>query len=156
MIAACARRAGLVVAAVVALGCPLHTDRRPEGGQAWASSAQAEERTAGGTATFASGIRVELRPEEGPVVANSDKNWLLIVTSANGEPLYPIRARVDGGMPQHGHGLPTSPRVTRYLGDGRYRVEGLRFNMPGAWKMRISLDGPSGPEVAEMDLEVEL
>src|SRR5690349_20737536 len=39
---------------------------------------------------------------------------------------------VDGGMPQHGHGLPTTPRVTHVAGDGSYEVEGLKFNM-GGW-----------------------
>ena len=27
------------------------------------------------------------------------------------------RIGVDGDMPQHGHGLPTRPQVTDYLGD---------------------------------------
>ena len=40
---------------------------------------------------------------------------------------------VDGGMPEHGHGLPTRPRVTENLGDGRYRISGLRFTMSGNW-----------------------
>ena len=40
----------------------------------------------------------------------------VIVTDANGAPVEDARITVDGGMPQHGHGLPTQPRVTRYLG----------------------------------------
>ena len=36
-------------------------------------------------------------------------------------------------MPEHGHGFPTVPEVTEYLGDGKYLVEGLKFSMPGWW-----------------------
>ena len=42
-------------------------------------------------------------------------------------------------MPQHNHGLPTAPEVTRYLGEGRYLVEGLRFHMPGWWELRLDI-----------------
>jgi hypothetical protein len=46
-------------------------------------------------------------------------------------------------MPQHGHGLPTLPQVTENLGEGDYRVEGLKFHMPGWWivEFDISADG---------------
>ena len=40
---------------------------------------------------------------------------------------------VDGGMPQHGHGFPTRPRVTRDLDDGTYLLEGMKFSMTGWW-----------------------
>ena len=42
------------------------------------------------------------------------------------------RLKVDGDMPQHGHGLPTRPRVTRNLGNGDYQIEGVKFQMGGA------------------------
>ena len=40
---------------------------------------------------------------------------------------------IDGGMPQHGHGFPTKPRVTRELEPERYEISGLKFNMGGWW-----------------------
>jgi hypothetical protein len=50
---------------------------------------------------------------------------------------------VDGDMLQHGHGLPTQPRVTENLGGGRYLVEGMKFKMGGWWvvDVRITADG---------------
>jgi hypothetical protein len=42
-------------------------------------------------------------------------------------------------MPQHGHGLPTVPQVTKYLGDGFYQVEGLKFHMPGWWVVKFNI-----------------
>jgi hypothetical protein len=40
-------------------------------------------------------------------------------------------------MPQHGHGLPTKPRVTRALGNGDHLVEGMKFNMGGWWVVKF-------------------
>jgi hypothetical protein len=54
------------------------------------------------------------------------------ITDARGQPVDDATITVDGGMPEHGHGLPTRPRVTRALGDGMYEIEGLRFSM-GGW-----------------------
>ncbi len=45
-----------------------------------------------------------------------------------------------GGMPQHGHGLPTKPRITKNLGDGKYLVEGMRFSMNGWWEIKFDID----------------
>lgn len=40
--------------------------------------------------------------------------------------------RVDGFMPEHGHGMNYKATVTR-LADGRYRAAGMMFHMPGRW-----------------------
>ena len=49
-------------------------------------------------------------------------------------------------MPQHNHGLPTSPQATDYLGDGRYRIEGLKFTMTGWWQLRFAISAPAGSD----------
>ena len=49
------------------------------------------------------------------------------VRDAEGRAIDEAQISVDGGMPQHGHGLPTRPRVTRNLGDGIYEIEGVRL-----------------------------
>jgi hypothetical protein len=56
------------------------------------------------------------------------------------------RIGVDGGMPQHGHGLPTKPRVTRELGDGRYLIEGMKFSMTGWWEIKLAVQGDRGAD----------
>ncbi len=63
----------------------------------------------------------------------------LRLEDASGNPLTGASVAVDGGMPQHGHGLPTKPRVTRTEGDGTYVVEGLRFNMGGWWELKFAV-----------------
>jgi hypothetical protein len=42
-------------------------------------------------------------------------------------------------MPEHGHGLPTRPRVTTYLGNGDYLVEGMKFQMTGWWVIDVDV-----------------
>lgn len=49
-------------------------------------------------------------------------------------------------MPQHGHGLPTNPAVTSYLGKGRYRIDGVRFNMSGWWEFKLAIAAPQGDD----------
>jgi YtkA-like len=61
---------------------------------------------------------------------------------------------IDGGMPQHGHGLPTRPRVTRNLGDGIYEIEGVRFNMGGWWEFKLAIAGPRGADTVTFNLDL--
>jgi hypothetical protein len=85
--------------------------------------------------------RVSISPEAGPVAINTMQSWVLEVMTPDGEPVQNADVKVDGGMPRHGHGLPTSPQVTEYLGDGKYLVEGMRFNMAGWWALKFDIAG---------------
>ena len=72
---------------------------------------------------------VSMRPLRPQVPINELHSWEILVTSAAGQPVPHARIGFDGGMPQHHHGFPTSPRVTADLGDGRYRLDGMKFSM---------------------------
>lgn len=76
------------------------------------------------------------------------------IRDAAGQPVDGATIDVDGGMPQHGHGLPTKPRVTRSLGDGRYEIEGLRFNMGGWWELKLAVTSPAGADRITFNLQV--
>ena len=82
---------------------------------------------------------VAIAPLAEPIAINRMHAWEVKVTSPAGEPVLQARIDVDGGMPQHGHGLPTRPRVTRELGDGRYLVEGMKFSMTGWWELKLNV-----------------
>ncbi|HEX6705583.1 MAG TPA: FixH family protein [Albitalea sp.] len=82
---------------------------------------------------------VAIQPLAEPIAINQMHAWEVKVTSPVGEPVLQARIDVDGGMPQHGHGLPTRPRVTRELGDGRYLVEGMKFSMTGWWELKLNV-----------------
>ena len=83
--------------------------------------------------------RVSYTAATGTIPVNQMHAWTLHVESADGVPVEGATITVDGDMPQHGHGLPTSPRVTEYLGNGDYRVEGLKFQMAGHWLMDFTI-----------------
>jgi hypothetical protein len=57
-------------------------------------------------------------------------------------------------MPEHGHGLPTQPRVRRALGDGVYEIEGLRFNMGGWWELKLAIESPAGADSVTFNLSL--
>ncbi len=80
-----------------------------------------------------------------PIAINQIHSWTLHVETADGKAVENAEITLDGGMPQHGHGLPTRPQVTQNLGKGDYLVEGLKFQMPGWWVVRyeIAADGQS-------------
>lgn len=72
----------------------------------------------------------------------------------DGKPFSVNSIAINGGMPSHGHGLPTQPRVTAQLGDGRYRVEGLKFSMPGRWQLVFSVGTSLGDDRIVLDFNV--
>ena len=80
-------------------------------------------------------FKVSYTPASGTVPVNQMHQWTLHVETADGQPVENATITLDGDMPQHGHGLPTNPQVTEYLGNGDYLVEGLRFQMGGWWVM---------------------
>ena len=74
------------------------------------------------------------------------------IRDAAGHPVEGASISVDGGMPQHGHGLPTKPRVVRTLAGGVYEIEGVRFNMGGWWEFRLAIDGSPGADRVTFNL----
>jgi hypothetical protein len=74
-----------------------------------------------------------------PITINRIHNWLVHVEDPTGAPVANARIMVGGGMPAHNHGLPTSPRMTRYLGSGDYLIEGMKFHMNGSWEITFDI-----------------
>ncbi|MFP5247119.1 MAG: FixH family protein [Thermoanaerobaculia bacterium] len=77
-----------------------------------------------------------------------------LIDGKDGQPVTNAGITVDGGMPEHGHGLPTRPRVTKELGNGWYEISGLRFNMGGWWEVKLTITGPAGTDTVTFNLEV--
>jgi hypothetical protein len=97
------------------------------------------------TRTSASGLyRATILPQGDSIPKGKLQRWTLHLETASGAAVDSVKVAVDGGMPQHGHGLPTKPRVTRSLGNGDHLVEGMKFNMGGWWEVRFRVDGAAG------------
>jgi hypothetical protein len=84
--------------------------------------------------------QVSYAPRRGPIAINQLHAWTLHVETPDGQPVTDATITVDGDMPQHGHGLPTRPQVTRHLGNGDYLVEGMKFQMGGWWVVDFTVD----------------
>ena len=93
-----------------------------------------------------------IEPEAGSFKQGEMHSWVLTVKKADGTPVEDASIAVDGGMPDHNHGLPTSPEATAHLGEGRYRVEGVKFNMGGWWVLRFAISSPAGADEAVFNL----
>lgn len=93
-----------------------------------------------------------LSPNVDPVTVGPIHSWTVKVKTADGKPVDGAKVAIDGGMPQHGHGLPTAPQVTKNLGEGRYLVEGMKFNMPGWWTIEVEVDGSAGRDETVFNL----
>jgi hypothetical protein len=83
--------------------------------------------------------QVSYTTSDGRLPINQIHTWTLHVETPDGRPVENATILVDGDMPQHGHGLPTRPQVTRYLGNGDYLVEGMKFQMGGWWVIEYDI-----------------
>jgi hypothetical protein len=113
---------------------------------------RAEEFDMEGRRSEAGVYQAVLEPAE-PVRIGRMQTMRLRVGDAGGAPIGSAAITVDGGMPEHGHGLPTRPRVTA-RDDGSYDVEGLRFNMTGWWVLRFRITGDAGTDTVIFNLDL--
>ena len=88
----------------------------------------------------------DFEPERGVVRQGELQSWLLTLKTAAGAPVEGAAITVSGGMPQHDHGLPTSPQATDYLGQGRYRIDGVKFTMSGWWQLHFGISAAAGSD----------
>ena len=95
---------------------------------------------------------VSLMPEQAPIREGVLQSFVLTVKMADGKPVAVSRIEIGGGMPEHGHGLPTEPRLTAALGDGKYRIEGFKFTMSGWWQLKFTIDAPQGRDEADFNI----
>jgi hypothetical protein len=94
-----------------------------------------------------------LQPRE-PLRVRRLQSVPVLIKDAHGRPVEHASISVDGGMPEHGHGLPTQPRVTRALGGGVYEIEGLRFSMGGWWELKLAIDSAAGADSVTFNLSL--
>jgi hypothetical protein len=89
---------------------------------------------------------VALQPPAKPAAINQLHSWQIKLTTPSGAPISNARFAVDGGMPQHGHGLPTRPQVTATPQAGIYLLEGMKFSMTGWWEIKLAVQSMDGDD----------
>jgi hypothetical protein len=102
----------------------------------------------------AGAYRATVRPQGDSIPKGKLHRWTLHLETAAGAPVDSAAISVDGGMPQHGHGLPTRPRVTRALGQGDHLVEGMKFNMGGWWVVKVRVQALAGADSVVFNLKL--
>ena len=107
-----------------------------------------------GPRTSANGRYVATLEPARPLRPRQMQTVRVSVRDAEGRAIDDAQISIDGGMPQHGHGLPTRPRVTGNLGDGIYEIEGVRFNMGGWWEFTLAIAGTRGADTVTFNLNL--
>lgn len=95
------------------------------------------------------------RPAEWPLPLHRMHDWIVDIELADDTSEIPTAIYFDGGMPSHGHGFVTQPRVTRNLGHGEFLVEGVKFHMPGEWVLQITVTSRDSSDQVTLPLVVE-
>ena len=88
--------------------------------------------------------RVRIQSRENPIPLSQMHQWTIHVANTEGLPVAGAVIAVDGGMPEHGHGLPTAPRVTAAGLPGDYLISGMKFSMTGWWVLKLAIASPDG------------
>jgi len=105
-------------------------------------------------AAFAESPIVTYTTPDGTPVINHMHSWILHIEDEEGLGIEGAIVDVDGGMPEHNHGLPTKPRVTADLGGGDYRLEGMRFHMSGYWEIVVTITTDSGKSTVTIPIRL--
>lgn len=107
------------------------------------------------TRTSSNGLyRATIRPVGDTIPQGKLHRWTLHLETVDGTPVDLCDVKVDGGMPQHGHGLPTKPRVTKRLGKGDHVVDGMKFNMGGWWVVKFAVSSAAGSDSVVFNIKL--
>ena len=136
----------LAVAALVAVAFGAHL-AMPSGGPPTPELDLSRSRTT------ANGLYIAaIEPEIPEIKQGEMHSWIFTVKTPDGKPVDDATITIGGGMPDHKHGLPTSPEMTDHLGDGRYRIEGIKFSMSGWWELRFDISAAAGADTVTFNL----
>lgn len=89
-----------------------------------------------------------------PIEINNLHSWIIHIKDNNGKDVTGAEVNVVGGMPEHNHGLPTQPQITKNLGGGCYLLEGMKFHMLGWWTITITITNEDISDVATFNLNL--
>jgi hypothetical protein len=97
-----------------------------------------------GIVVYSDRFMIAFRPEPLRIEVGQPFMLLMNVCTKGGDPAELVQ--VDATMPDHKHGMNYAPTL-KGTGEGRYRVDGLLFHMPGSWEVAFDVrpaDKPDG------------
>ena len=100
------------------------------------------------------GLRILIRSQLSPLQINRIHSWHVEILDDKSVPVSGAEVLVSGGMPEHDHGLPTRPVVTEEIDPGTYLLQGIRFHMPGKWRMIISIETEENLSTVNLDFNL--
>jgi hypothetical protein len=98
--------------------------------------------------------RATITPEGDSIPKGKLQKWTLHLETVASAPVDSAMITVGGGMPRHGHGLPTKPLVRTHLGNGDHLVEGMKFNMGGWWVVKFRVKAAEGADSVVFNLKL--
>jgi hypothetical protein len=90
----------------------------------------------------------------GRLPLNKIHSWKLAVKDGKGNAVNNAKISVVGDMPEHGHGLPTNPEISKGSGPGTYRVDGMKFSMPGWWVITFNIKAGDMQDSVSFNIQV--
>lgn len=63
---------------------------------------------------------------------------------------------INGGMPEHSHGLPTSPKAVWSEDKNAYVIHGLKFSMPGKWSLNFRVNAKDNALKDQITMLIEV
>ncbi|HEV2515688.1 MAG TPA: FixH family protein [Devosia sp.] len=90
----------------------------------------------------------------GPVVVGEPMSWAFKLKASDGSVIDPSTLSLDGGMPQHGHGLPRAPSQASATNNGTFVFSGIEFSMRGWWVINIHRTTASGADQAVFNFQL--
>ena len=112
---------------------------------AWAGDCPLDLGHGTGLVMFSQRHMVAFRPDPFQVEVGMPFSLILNVCTKRGEPAELVA--VEATMPAHKHGMNYAAKIVGGV-DGRYRVEGMLFHMPGDWE--VVFDVRSGGETERL------
>jgi hypothetical protein len=98
-----------------------------------------------GIVVYSERYMLAFRPEPMRLEVGLPFTLLMNVCTRRDEPAELVG--VDATMPEHKHGMNYATTI-RSNGNGRYRVDGLLFHMPGSWE--VAFDVRSGGDIQRL------
>ena len=80
--------------------------------------------------------------------------WRLSLQDKHGKPVTHADIDLTADMPEHLHGMTTTPLVQETDTPGLYLVRGMNFHMPGFWEVTLDISGAGSRHLLRFNLIV--